>query len=86
MTHFHAMMGHLMRACYAEGHDTVRCLQVDQYKIAVGYWDGVIQVYDQRTYRPFEVLKYRNILYCMQMDECRLFTGSHGAHPCPHAS
>jgi hypothetical protein len=63
-----------------DGHDTVRCLQVDDYKVVVGHWDGVIQTYDVRTYEAFEVLKYRNILYCMQMDHCRLFTGSHGMH------
>jgi hypothetical protein len=65
----------------AEGHDTVRCLQVDDYKLAVGHWDGVIQVYDLRTYEAFEVLKYRNILYTMQMDDYRLVTGSHGTIP-----
>ena len=58
----------------------MRCLQVDDYKVVVGHWDGVIQTYDVRTYEAFEVLKYRNILYCMQMDHCRLFTGSHGTH------
>jgi hypothetical protein len=52
---------------------------VDDYKLVVGHWDGVIQAYDLRTYEAFEVLKYRNILYCMQMDHSRLFTGSHGS-------